>query len=298
MDATRSRTNGIWLALGAFAWWGLVPVYFRALRPMPPLTVVGWRIVLSVPILLVLVLATRQGAALARALTRPATLGVLGLTTLLIATNWLIYVYAIARDHVYAASIGYYLNPLVNVALGTLFLGERLRARQWAAVGLGLVAVLILLAGAADTLAISVSLALTFSLYGMLRKLAPVESLPGLTVETLLLAVPSAWLLWWQARHGAPPAFGLSPGRDFLVAIAGLVTAVPLLMFAAAARRMDFSTLGFCQYLSPSLTLLVGIFVFHEPMRPAQMAAFAVIWGAVALFTWDALAVRRQAAGR
>ncbi|MBS0253904.1 MAG: EamA family transporter RarD [Proteobacteria bacterium] len=295
MSTPRSPSNGIWLALGAYSWWGLVPIYFRALRPLSPLAVVGWRIVLSVPILLALVAVTRQGAALRRALTSLATIRVLALSTVLIAVNWLVYVYAISQNHVYAASIGYYLNPLVNIALGTLFLGEKLRPRQWVAVGLGAMAALILLAGAADTLAVSVSLAISFSLYGMLRKLAPVESLPGLTVETLLLALPSAWLLDWLARHGAPPAFGVSAERDMLIAIAGLVTAVPLLMFAAAARRMDFSTLGFCQYLSPSLTLLVGLLLFHEPMRPAQIAAFAVIWVAVGVFTWDALAARRAA---
>ena len=298
MQPAHTSRNGIWLALGAYAWWGLVPIYFRALRPMSALAVVGWRVVLSVPVLLLLVLATRQSGAMLRAARQPRTLAMLALSTLLIATNWLVYIYAISADHVYAASIGYYLNPLVNIALGTLFLGERLRVRQWAAVGLGVVAALILLAGAGDTLVISITLALSFSLYGMVRKLAPVESLPGLTIETILLGLPSLALLQWQAAHGAPPAFGVSLARDALVSVAGLVTAVPLLMFAAAARRMDFSTLGFCQYLSPSLTLLVGLFVFHEKMRPAQMAAFVVIWCAVALFVWDALAARRESVAR
>ena len=298
MTARSPRISGLWLALGAYAWWGLVPIYFRALRPMSALVVVGWRVVLSVPVLLALVAVTRQGPAMLRAARQPKTLAMLALSTLLIATNWLVYVYAIGADHVYAASIGYYLNPLVNIALGTLFLGERLRRRQWTAVGLGGLAALVLLAGAGDTLAISIALAFSFSLYGMVRKLAPVESLPGLTIETVLLALPAAGVLYWQAAQGAPAAFGVSAGRDVLIAIAGLVTAIPLLMFAAAARRMDFSTLGFCQYLSPTLQMLVGIFVFHEKMHPAQMAAFAVIWCAVALFVWDALAVRRGSNAR
>ena len=214
MQPAHTSRNGIWLALGAYAWWGLVPIYFRALRPMSALAVVGWRVVLSVPVLLLLVLATRQSGAMLRAARQPRTLAMLALSTLLIATNWLVYIYAISADHVYAASIGYYLNPLVNIALGTLFLGERLRVRQWAAVGLGVVAALILLAGAGDTLVISITLALSFSLYGMVRKLAPVESLPGLTIETILLGLPSLALLQWQAAHGAPPAFGVSLARD------------------------------------------------------------------------------------
>lgn len=290
------RVSGLWLALGAYVWWGLVPIYFHALNPLPALAVVGWRVMMSVPVLLVLVLATRQGPAMLRAARQPRTLGMLTISTLLIATNWLVYIYAISTGHVYAASIGYYLNPLVNIAVGTLFLGEKLRPMQWAAVALGGVAALILLGGAGDTLAISVALALSFSFYGMARKLAPVDSLPGLTIETALLVVPSILVLQWEAAHGAPPAFGVSLARDALVSVAGLVTAVPLLMFAAAAKRLDFSTLGFCQYLSPSLQLMVGIFVFHERMYPAQMAAFAVIWGAVGLFVWDALAVRRAGA--
>jgi chloramphenicol-sensitive protein RarD len=294
MTARSPRENGLWLALGAYTWWGLVPIYFRALRPMSALAVVGWRVVLSVPVLLALVGLTRQGPAMLRAMRQPKTLAMLAISTVLIAVNWLVYVYAIGADHVYAASIGYYLNPLVNIALGTLLLGEKLRRRQWAAVGLGALAALMLLAGASDTLAISVGLAISFSLYGMVRKLAPVESLPGLTIETMLLALPSLGVLYALSTHGAPPAFGVSPSRDALVGVAGLVTAVPLLMFAAAARRMDLSTLGFCQYLSPSLQLLVGIFIFHEVMHPAQMAAFAVIWCAVGLFVWDALAARRQ----
>ena len=211
------RLSGLWLALGAYVWWGLAPVYFRALHPLPAPLVVGWRVMMSVPVLLVLAFATRQGPALLRAARQPKTLAILALSTLLIGGNWLIYIYAISHEHVYAASIGYYLNPLVNIALGTLFLGERLRPRQWAAVALGGVAALVLLAGAGDTLAISVALALTVSFYGMARKVAPVASLPGLTIETVLLIVPSAFLLQWEAAHGAPPTFGVSPLRDALM---------------------------------------------------------------------------------
>ncbi len=289
-----ARDSGLLLALGAYVWWGLLPAYFHALAGVSPFALVCWRVVLTVPLCLVLIAWRREGAALRAALGNRQVLGLLLVTATLIGANWLIYVTAIAQGHVFAASIGYYLNPLINVALGTLFLGERLRPRQWGAVGLAAIGVAVLAWGATDTLAISCAMALTFSLYSMARKLAPVAPLPGLTVETLVLLVPSLLLLHALGRAGVAPAFGISARQDGLVAMAGLITALPLLMFAGAARRLDLSVLGFVQYVSPSIAFVLGLTLFHEVLRPVQLACFALMWAAMGLFCWDLLARRRD----
>jgi chloramphenicol-sensitive protein RarD len=190
---------------------------------------------------------------------------------------------------VLAASLGYYINPLINVLLGTIFLGERLGAMRWAAVALAAAGVVVLALGAAETLGISLALGVSVALYGLVRKLAPVGSLPGLTIESGLLLAPAiataAWFAWGPARS----SFGSDPATSALLAGAGVATAVPLLCFALAARRMDLSTLGFVQFLSPTIAFVLGLTVFGEPLRPAQLASFVLIWAAIALFSWDLL---------
>jgi chloramphenicol-sensitive protein RarD len=200
---------------------------------------------------------------------------------------------AIATDHVLAASLGYYTNPLMNVLAGTIFLHERLSRRQWLAVALAAGGVAVLAWGALDTVWISMGLALTFCAYGLVRKLAPVESLPGLTIETLVLVVPALVVIGLQAGEPQGIALGQSWTRDLTLSLAGIVTGVPLLLFATAARRMPYSTLGFVQFLAPTIVFGIGLFVFHEPLRPAQFASFVMIWAAIAVFCWDLLAAAR-----
>jgi chloramphenicol-sensitive protein RarD len=294
MSTAEHRPKGLPYAVAAYLMWGLIPLYFKLLRDVPPFEVVGWRVLFTIPVGLLLVAVLRQFSSVRLALTTPRTLAALTLSAFLIAANWLVYVIAITTDHVFAASLGYYINPLMNVLAGTLFLHEKLSKRQWLAVALAGVGVAILAGGALSTLWISLALAFSFCAYGLVRKLAPVESLPGLMVETLVLVVPALVLVGWQAGQPGGIALGRTTESDLLLACAGLVTGVPLLLFATAARRMNYSTLGFVQFLAPTMVFLLGLFVFHEPLRPVQLASFVVIWAAIAVFCLDLLIRQRS----
>ena len=215
------------------------------------------------------------------------TLRLLLASALLIAVNWLVYIYSIFTDHVLAASLGYYLNPLVNVMLGMVFLGERLSRLQLAAVVIAGIGVAILLAGALDTLWISLTLAFSFGIYGLIRKVVPVGSLPGLAIETTVLFVPSLAIAAFYLWAGDGRGFGSDGSISALLMAGGIVTAVPLLLFATAARRMSYAALGFVQFLAPTVQFLLSLFVFHEPLKPAQLACFILIWASIAVFSFD-----------
>jgi chloramphenicol-sensitive protein RarD len=204
-----------------------------------------------------------------------------------------VYIAAVNGGHVLAASLGYYINPLLNVALGTVFLGEKLNLARWAAVGLALVGVAVLAMGALETLWISLALAVSFALYGLVRKVAPVGSVPGLAVESAVLLPPAIAIAAWFAGSPAGSSFGRDLETSLLLAGAGTATAVPLLCFALAARRLDLSTLGFVQFLAPTIAFILGLTVFGEPLRPVQLASFVLIWAAIGVFSWDLL--RRRA---
>jgi chloramphenicol-sensitive protein RarD len=296
MNAVQERQGGLSLALGAYIIWGLLPLYLQFLRHVPPFEFVGWRIIFTLPICLIGITIARQWSAVRAAITSGRTLLIMLASALLIGINWLVYVYAVQTGHVLAASLGYYINPLFNVLLGTVFLKERLTRPQWLAVALAAIGVTLLLFGALDMLWISLSLALSFGTYGMVRKIAPVESLPGLTIESAILALPALGLIAYHAQLPAGSAFGVSGPTDALIAFSGVVTAVPLVMFAAAARRMDYSTLGFIQFLTPTVVFLEGLFIFNEPLRPVQLGSFVLIWAAIGLFVADLLGRRRSKA--
>ena len=280
------RPNGMPYALAAYTLWGLLPLYLRLVHDVPPLEFVGWRTLFSIPVCAVIILATRQGPALVSVLIQPRRLGTLAASALLIGANWTVYVLIIQSGHIFAASLGYYINPLMNVLVGTLFLGERLTRAQWLAVGLAALGVGILAMGATQTLGWSLALAATFAAYGLVRKKAAVAALPGLTVETLLLAIPAVGMIaFGHAPDGI--ALGRSTGHDALIACAGIATAIPLLLFATAAQRMDYSLLGFVQFIAPTLVFLQGLLLFHEPLQPVQLASFVLIWIALGVFSWD-----------
>lgn len=288
------KRSGLPQALGAYLIWGLIPLYFTLVRHLPPFEFIGWRILFTVPVCVVIVLLRRQVPDVIAALRNPRLLGLLSLSAVLIGANWLIYVAAIQDGHVLATSLGYYINPLVNVLAGTLFLGERMSRTQWTAVAIATIGVALLAWGAREMLGISLLLAASFCGYGLLRKLTPVGSLPGLMIETLVLVVPAAAILAWHAGQPGGLHFGYDLTRDLLTAGLGIATAVPLLLFAVAARRMDYSTLGFVQYLAPTIVFFLGLFVFHEPLKPVQLACFVLIWSAVAIFVWDIWSRRRR----
>lgn len=285
--------SGLPLAFATFLIWGLMPLYLMLVKAVPPVEFVGWRIVFTLPICLALVLALGQTTQLRAALAWPV-LRLLLLSSVMIAINWLVYTVAVQTGHVLATAIGYYMNPLANVLAGTLFLGERLSQRQWLAVALAALGVSLLAWDALDTMGISLALAGSFCAYGLIRKLAPVESLPGLTVESLILLGPASALLIWAAQGPAGSAFGGDLSLSLLIAASGIITALPLLMFAMAARRMDYSTLGMVQFLAPTIVFFLGLFLFDEPLKPSQLGCFVLIWAAIAVFLWDLFEQRRR----
>ena len=294
-DAPPRPLSGLLSAIGAYAIWCLFPLYFALLRAASPFEVVAWRLLFTLPFCFAAILVLRQGPAFRAALTNQRVLGALALSGLLIGTNWLSYVLAVMKGHVLAASLGYYINPLVNVLAGTIFLRERLTRRQWIAVALAAIGVGVLAQGALETLGISMLMALTFAGYGLIRKLVAVDALPGLTIESLVLLTPALGLLAWQSAQPGGLAFGHSLRLDLLMACAGPLTAMPLMLFASAARRLDFSVLGFVQFVTPTGLFLLSIFVFDEPLKPIQLVCFAFIWTAIAVFCWDILSRRKQA---
>ena len=286
--------NGLPFALGAYVIWGFVPVYFKLLSHVPPIEVVAQRILWSIPLLMVIMYFRKQTAEFLAIFRHRVHLRNLLASATLIAVNWLIYIWAVSTDHILAASLGYYLNPLVNVLLGRIFLAERLRPMQLVAVAIAALGVAILIGDALDTLWVSVSLACSFGLYGLIRKITPVGAVPGLAVETTLLAPLSLAALLWFGVNGTG-GFGDDAQTSGLLVLAGVVTAVPLLLFATAARRMSYASLGFVQYLAPSIVFLLGVFVYGEPLSTTKLVCFMLIWVSIAVFCIDALRTYRAA---
>ncbi|MDJ0977081.1 MAG: EamA family transporter RarD [Erythrobacter sp.] len=289
--------SGLPQALGAYIIWGFLPAYLMLVRHIPPFEFVGWRIIWTLPLCLLIVAFRRQFPEIRAALASPRVLAMLLASALLIAANWFVYIWAIIEGHVYAASLGYYLNPLLNVLLGTMLLGERLSKWQWVAVATAALAVGLLAMGALTTLWISLSLAFSFGLYGIVRKQVAVGALPGLTIESAILLPLAGAIAYAYALSEAGPSFGTELTTSVLIVFSGVVTAVPLLLFAIAARRMEYSTLGFIQYLAPTIVFFLGLFVFGEELKPVQLASFALIWTAVGIFATD-LWVRTRRAKR
>ncbi len=289
------RPSGLAPAIGAYLIWGFLPLYLILVQAVPPFEFVGWRIIWTLPLCLLIVAFRRQFPELLAALKSPRSLFALAASAVLIGINWFVYIWAIMAGEVYATSIGYYLNPLVNVLLGTLVLGEKLSRRQWLAVAIAAVAVALLAAGALTSLWISLTLGFSFALYGLVRKQVAVGSLPGLTIESAILLPAAIGIAAWYAASPTGSAFGQDAWMSALIIFSGVVTAIPLLLFAIAARRMDYSTLGFLQYLAPTIVFFLGLFVFEQPLAPVKMVSFVLIWIAVAIFASDLWAKRRAA---
>lgn len=280
--------RGIALGLAAYLVWGFFPAYFRALAGAGPLEIVAHRIAWSALLLLLLSLVRGQGQALRDAFGNRRILLMLCGSTLLIACNWLVFIFAVERGEVLQSSLGYFINPLVSILLGFAFLGERLNRRQQASLLLAAAGVLYLTLHGGQVPWIALVLAWSFGLYGLLRKIAQVDALSGLTVETLLLApLAIAYLLWLQAQGQAMFLTG-SLRHDLLLPLAGVVTALPLLCFAGAARRLRLATVGFLQYITPTLHFVLAVGLFGEPFSTTHLVSFACIWAGLALYSADA----------
>ena len=291
-DQKRTRA-GLMLGLTAYLIWGVMPLYFKMLTQVPATQIVAHRIIWSVPFLGLLVLLWRRWPAVRAAIATRQVLITLIVTALLIAVNWLVYIYAVVSGHVLEGSLGYYLNPLVNVLLGVVLLKEKLTRVQVFACLLAGAGVAVLAAGAGSGLWISLTLAASFASYGFLRKVAPVDALEGLWVETaILLPVALGWVLLLEQRGDG--GFGhLGLQADILLILGGVVTAVPLLLFTAAAKRLPYSTLGFLQYVAPSIQFLLAVLVFHEPLTRAHALCFGAIWTALAIFSVEGFRAAR-----
>lgn len=289
------RGRGLPLAVGAYTLWGLLPLYFVPLRAVGAVEVVAHRICWSLLLLLAIVLLSGRWARLRAALTVPRTRARLALSAVLIAINWLVYVWSVETHHVVEASLGYFLNPLVNVMLGVALLGERLGRAQLTAVVLAAagVATLALGSGVGQGLWVSLTLAISFALYGLVRKLTSVEALEGLAVETLVLAPLAAGYLAWHGAAGLAQG-GLVP---VLLLASGAVTALPLLLFAAAARRLPLTTLGLIQYLSPSLQFGIAVALLGERLTVPHLICFALIWSGLAVVAADSVRTARRRVG-
>jgi chloramphenicol-sensitive protein RarD len=287
MKAAPSR-SGFGFALAAYVAWGVFPVYFKALRAVPPLEILAHRVVWSALLLGTLVLLGRRWAEYRRAFASLRTLGIYFVSTALVTANWLLYIWGVTSGHVLEASLGYFITPIINVLLGMAFLHEKLRPRQAAAVGLAAAGVLVLVArlGAAPWLALAI--AVSFGGYALVRKKAAIDPLVGLLVETSLVAPAGAVLILARAASGTGH-LGAGPLVTVLLLLAGVVTALPLIWFAHGVRRLPLSTMGLLQYLSPTLQLLSAVVLFHEPFTRTHAAAFGCIWTALGIYTFDAL---------
>lgn len=288
VDAREAR-KGAWSGFLAYGLWGIFPLYFKAVAEVPALEVLFHRVLWSFLVLVVLVAVTRRVGEIRTILAdRRTALMLLG-STLLIATNWLLFITSVNTGRVIESSLGYFINPLVNVLLGYLFLSERLRGPQRASLLLAGAGVALLVGLHGQVPWISVALAVTFAFYALLRKLAPVESLAGLTFETGILAPAALCYIVWGAVSGNGSFLTGSVRLDRLLPLAGIITAVPLLLFGVAARRVRLTTLGFLQYVTPTGHFLLAVFAYGEPFGRGDLAAFLLIWGGLAIYTIDAV---------
>ncbi len=289
----RERLLGGLSALAAFGIWGVVPVYFKALGQIPAPELLAHRTFWSVILLLVLIVLGRRWSALRGALTQPRIWLLLGASTSLLALNWLVFIWAIGDGRVLETSLGYYINPLVNVMLGVLVLRERLTPWQALAVALATIGVLNFMLQLGNVPWVSLTLALSFGIYGLIRKTIRLNSIEGLFVETALVAPFALAYLIYLGVTGTG-ALGAHDGTtDILLLLSGVVTALPLLAFASAARRLKYTTVGFFQYIAPSGHFLLAVFVYGETLTGTHMVTFGLIWTALAIFTAHSLHAAR-----
>ena len=284
---TRPATRGFLFALSAYGLWGVLPLFLKLVDHIPAMEVVAHRILWSVPIAGAVLLALGRTSDVKAALRSPRTMAMAALTACLITVNWGIYVWAIAVDRTVETALGYYINPLMSIAMAAVFLREKLSRAQIVAVGLAVLAVVVLTVEAGGLPWISLTLATSFAIYGFLRKTLPIGPSQGFFLEVLILSVPSlAYVIWLHAR--AEGHFvALQPENMLLLVLCGPATAVPLLLYGFGAKLLRFSTLGIMQYIAPTMVFLIAVFVFREPLGVWKMLAFALIWTALALYSWS-----------
>jgi chloramphenicol-sensitive protein RarD len=279
--------RGYLFGIAAYTCWGLFPLYWKLLRPATPVEILAHRIIWSLVVVLGIIAATHGWRSLARLARMPAKLGLIALAAVVISINWGVYIYGVNANRVVETSLGYFINPLVTVALGVVVLRERLRPGQWMALGVGAIAVGVLTVDYGHIPYLALTLAFSFGLYGLIKKRLAVPAVDGLLVETAVLALPALAFLGVLTAHGESTFGSVSGRQTALLVLAGVVTAIPLLLFAGAANRIPLSAIGLLQYLAPILQLACGVLVYSEPMPAARLTGFALVWLALAVFTWD-----------
>ncbi|MET8951255.1 EamA family transporter RarD [Streptomyces sp. NPDC004393] len=294
--STGERRTGLLNGFAAYGMWGLVPLFWPLLKPAGAMEILAHRMVWSLALVALALLVMRRWAWAGELLRQPRKLALITVAAAVITVNWGVYIWAVNSGHVVEASLGYFINPLVTIAMGVLLLKERLRPVQWAAVAVGFTAVVVLTIGYGRPPWISLCLAFSFATYGLVKKKIGLGGIESLAAETAVQFVPALVYLLWLSAQGRATFASHGAGHATLLAATGVVTALPLVCFGAAAIRVPLSTLGLLQYLAPVFQFLLGIFYFHEAMPPERWAGFALVWVALALLTGDALRTARAAA--
>lgn len=294
MKSSPELKTGIINAITAYTLWGLAPIYFQWLNTIAPFEILMHRIIWSCLFLVIIVLTFNQWPKVRQVLKSPSTAVKLTGTAILLGINWFVFIWAVTNKHILDASLGYYINPLFSIALGMIFLGERLRRWQLVAVFLALTGVLVQVVTLGSVPIVSLILAGSFGLYGLFRKQLAVDSLPGLLIESFAM-LPLAliyWIFWLQSDTSN--LLLNSPNTNLLLLAAGIVTTAPLICFTVAAKRLTLASLGFFQYIGPSLMFFIATFYFEEPLVAEKLITFAFIWAALALYSFDTYKAKKQ----
>ncbi|WP_395362478.1 EamA family transporter RarD [Streptomyces sp. YH02] len=294
MKTDNEERAGLLYGIGAYGMWGLVPLFWPLLKPAGSVEILAHRMVWSLVFVGVALLAVRRWGWIRELVRSPRKLGLITVAAAVITVNWGLYIWSVNTGHVVEASLGYFINPLVTIALGVLVLQERLRPAQWAAVGIGFAAVLVLAIGYGQPPWISLILAFSFAVYGLVKKKVNIGGLESLAAETAVQFLPALGYLVWLGTQDTLAFGSHGAGHTALLAATGIVTAVPLVCFGAAAIRVPLSTLGLLQYLAPTFQFLLGVLYFHEEMPPERWAGFSLVWLALTILTWDALRTARR----
>ncbi|EFF92506.1 conserved hypothetical protein [Streptomyces sp. e14] len=290
------KRTGLLNGFAAYGMWGLVPLFWPLLKPAGAAEILAHRMVWSLAFVIVALLAVRRWAWAGELLRQPRKLALIVVAAAVITVNWGVYIWAVNSGHVVEASLGYFINPLVTIAMGVLILKERLRPVQWAAVATGAASVLVLAVGYGQPPWISLCLAFSFATYGLVKKKVDLGGVESLAAETAVQFLPALGYLLWLGAHGEATFASEGAGHAALLASTGVVTALPLVCFGAAAIRVPLSTLGLLQYLAPVFQFVLGVVYFHESMPPARWAGFALVWLALSMLTWDGLRTARRSA--
>ncbi|MER7661146.1 EamA family transporter RarD [Streptomyces sp. NPDC096193] len=294
MTSDGEQRAGLLYGIGAYGMWGLVPLFWPLLKPSGAAEILAHRMVWSLAVVAVALLVVRRWGWVRELIRDPRKLALITVAAAVITVNWGVYIWAVNSGHVVEASLGYFINPLVTIAMGVLLLKERLRRAQWVAVGTGFAAVLVLAIGYGQPPWISLTLAFSFATYGLAKKKVNIGGLESLAAETAIQFLPALGFLLWLGADGAATFGAHGMGHAALLAATGVVTAAPLVCFGAAAIRVPLSTLGLLQYLAPIFQFLLGILYFHEAMPVERWAGFGLVWLALSCLTWDALRTARR----